>query len=356
MKKMFYIANIRLPTEKAHGLAVMKMCEALALEGVGVELLVPRRFNLVRGDAFEFYSMRKSFEIRRLPGLDLTNWGRTGFFTQWVSFSGMAVIYSILRRADYYYGRDELSLWLLSFFKKCVVWEAHTAKDNWLVRALLRRVRSIVTISRGLEDHFRRIATIQPRILVAPSAVDTGTFDEILDSKETLRKKLNLPPDQIIVAYVGKRQTMGEDKGVEKFEEAFKIVKEKHERTELLVVSEAIPAEVPLYMKAADILVMNYPNKEHYAKFMSPLKLFEYMASGNPIITSDLPSIREIVDESTVTFFEPDKLKSLGLAVNYIIDNPDEAERKARKALVLVKKYTWIERAKKALEFIQNPS
>ena len=351
--KIFYIANVRLPTEKAHGQAIMKMCEAFASQGVEVDLLVPRRINLIEKETFDFYDMEKSFEIRRLPCFDLTNYGRIGFFIQWVTFSYMAGIFALFHNADYYYGRDELSLLLISFFRKRVVWEAHTAKSNWLVKILLSRIQSLVVISRGLKSHFYNTAKIGLPIMVAPSAVDLATFDKVSLSKESLRKKLNLPPEHTLIAYIGKRQTMGEDKGVEELEKAYKLIKEKHDRTELMIVSEVIPKDVPSYMKAADILIMNYPNKEHYAKFMSPLKLFEYMASGNAIVVPDLPSIREVVDESVVAFFEPDDPKSLAFAVGYIIDKPSEAKERARKALELVKGYTWAERSKKVLEFMK---
>jgi glycosyltransferase involved in cell wall biosynthesis len=351
--KLIYIANIRLPTEKAHGLAVMKMCEALASQGISVELLVPKRLNSLKQDSFEFYPTKRNFKIKRLFCFDLTRFGKSGFLVQWASFAAHALIYCIFKKSDRYYGRDELSLWFLSFFGKHVTWEAHTAKDNWLVRSLLRRVQSVVTISRGLENHFRRVTKAPLRVLVAPSGVDLDIFESIHEPKVALRQRYNLPPDRIVVAYVGKRQTMGEDKGVEKLEEVSRIIEEKYSEVKLVVVSEASPADVPAYMKAADILVMNYPNKEHYAKFMSPLKLFEYMASGNPVITSNLPTIREIVDESTATFFEPDDKESLISAVNYVIKNPEEAKMKALKALGLVKKYSWQERARNIVKFIR---
>lgn len=51
-----------------------------------------------------------------------------------------------------------------------------------------------------------------------------------------------------------------------------------------------------------DVIVMNYPNTEHYAHFMLPLKLFEYMASSVPIVTSDLPSVMEILNKNNFLF------------------------------------------------------
>ena len=53
--KILYLADIRLPTEKAHGAQIMKTCEALARAGHAVELVVPRRANAMRGaDTFAY--------------------------------------------------------------------------------------------------------------------------------------------------------------------------------------------------------------------------------------------------------------------------------------------------------------
>ena len=80
--KLLYIANIRLPTEKAHGIQIMKMCEAFAHEGVNVELVVPRRFNVIKEDPFAYYGVGKNFTTTRIPSFDLIAFGKIGFFVQ----------------------------------------------------------------------------------------------------------------------------------------------------------------------------------------------------------------------------------------------------------------------------------
>ena len=85
--KILYLANIRLPSEKAEGLQVMKMCEAFAkakarglvrtsrgqtqtedLINNFVELVVPRRVNprFKREDPYEFYHVKKNFKITKM--------------------------------------------------------------------------------------------------------------------------------------------------------------------------------------------------------------------------------------------------------------------------------------------------
>jgi len=353
VKKLIYIANARIPTEKAHGLAIMKMCEAFASAGVDVRLLVPRRSNLIKEDPFNYYDVKKVFSIKKLPTIDLVFLGKFGFFIQSLSFAKFAFLYCVFRKkVDIIYGRDELSLFFLSLFKRNIVWEAHTAKANWIVRTLLKRSRAIVVISQGLKDYYVSLGTKPEKILVAHSGVDLSVFENIKESKEELRKKLGLPLDKRIVAYVGKRKSMGEDKGVEELERTFDSFVEENPEVYPLIVSEVSPRKVPLYMKAVDVLVMNYPNIEHYAKYMSPLKMFEYMASGTPIVTSDIPTVREVLDESMATFFKPNDFDGLRNSIIEVLQNPSGSEKKAQKAKEEVQRCTWDNRAERVLSFL----
>ena len=51
--KILYIANARIPTEKAHGIQIIKTCEAFVEFGHKVELVLPWRFNRIKENIFE---------------------------------------------------------------------------------------------------------------------------------------------------------------------------------------------------------------------------------------------------------------------------------------------------------------
>src|SRR5690348_12239384 len=75
--KLLYLANIRLPTPKAHGLQIMQMCEAVAQAGVDVTLIIPDRFNrpeLVNADPWIYYGVDHNFAIQWVACLDLFRW------------------------------------------------------------------------------------------------------------------------------------------------------------------------------------------------------------------------------------------------------------------------------------------
>lgn len=121
--KFLYIANIRLPTEKAHGAQIMKTCEALARVDSLEALLVTDRKNAIKDDPFQYYAVQTRFPLERIHVLDTVGWGKFGFLLETISFVLSSL--SVLKKypETILYGRDEVVLWLISFFtKKGIVW------------------------------------------------------------------------------------------------------------------------------------------------------------------------------------------------------------------------------------------
>ena len=77
--KLLYVAPIRLPTEKAHGIQIMETCAALSRAGAEVELVVPDRKTHIQEDAFQYYNIKERFRITRLHAPDTVSYGRVGF-------------------------------------------------------------------------------------------------------------------------------------------------------------------------------------------------------------------------------------------------------------------------------------
>ena len=108
------------------------------------------------------------------------------------------------------------------------------------------------------------------------------------------------------------------------------------------------------YIKAMDALAIPFPDRPHYAFYASPLKLFEYMASGRPIIASDLPALREILNEKNALFFKPENAEDFAKAVRMLKASNMFGYHLSQQALADVKNYTWKCRAGKILDFIGN--
>ncbi len=375
--KIIYIANVRIPTEKAHGIQIMKMCEAFSelkveSEKLKVELVLPWRFNKIKQDPFEYYGVKKNFRITKIPSLDLVKFGKIGFRIQSLSFACSAFWYVLFQKADIIYSRDELPLSYLSFFKKNLVWETHTARKNFLVARVLKKSRGIISITQGLKDFYIKEYNLDSsRILVAPDGVDINKF-KVESEKLKVRERLNLPADKKIVLYTGHLYSW---KGVDTLVDSGKFLngniliyliggtesdindyKSRVKNRENIKIGGYRPhGEMPIWMKAADVLVLPNTAKEDISKYYtSPMKLFEYMASGTPIVASDMPSIREILNENNAILVEPDNPEKLAEGIARVLQNPDFADRIARQACEDVQNHTWEKRVKEILEFVNR--
>jgi glycosyltransferase involved in cell wall biosynthesis len=364
--KLHYIANVRLPTEKAHGVQIMKTCEAFVRSGATVELVVPARHTPIKEDAFTYYEVENIFSIRKLPVLDLIFLGRVGFWIESISFALFALLYS-LSKQGVIYSRDELPLYLISFFKKNIVWESHTGRYNFLARRLLRVCSQVVVISDGLKRLYESKGR-HTKIVVAPDGIELAAFAHP-ESAATARTRLGLPIDQKIALYIGRldgwkgtdtllntaQYLSGTIRVVIIGGEEAQVKKLRAKYPQVIFVGFRPYRELADNQAAADVLVLPNTGKDEIsAQFTSPMKLFSYMAAGKPIIASDLPSLREVLNEQSAFFATPDDPMSFARAIEQAIGDQGAASRVAEKAHADVASYTWEERTKKILAAINS--
>ncbi len=376
MKKLLYLANLRLPTQKAYGIQIAKTCEAFARSSIRVHLVFPYRSNpTIKDDFFGYYSVERIFKVKRIPSLDFYLWGKMDKLTVHIKgfLSSIALVaYSLFVKADIVYSRDELVVFMLSFLKKPnkIIFEAHKFSDARKIfyNRFKKTNLKIVTITENLRKDFIKFGFRENIILTAPDGVDVEEFDLNI-SKEEAREKVGLPLDKKIIMYTGH---LFDWKGGHVLAKAPQISQEcisvfvggmRHDvkefknkykdRDSLIIVGEKPHKEIPVYLKAADILVLPNSGKEEISrKYTSPLKLFEYMASKRPIIASDLPSLREVLNSKNSFMFEADNPQSLADKVKYVLSEEDKGLQVAEEAFKDVQHYTWDKRVSKILPFI----
>ena len=377
--KIIYITNSRIPTTKAQGFQIMKMCEAFVRESVDVELWIPRRINPIKDSPFDYYSVRESFSIKKISVIDLVPLYKIlGPFANFVESFSFA-IFNIwrLRKTDFdaVYSRDQFTLWLLSFSNRKFVYEIHKMpRHPDFYKRIWRKAHKIITITAVLKDAIVKEGADAAKILVAHDGVDLDVFNAVNKSAEELKTELNLPKSQFLVGYVGKFKTLEQEKGLKTMIEALPLldkeikmafvggeeaeVKEyKYLAQRFNVLQQCVfigyqpYKRMAEYMKAMDAVVLPSPDKP-LAHYSSPLKLFEYMASGRPIIASNLPAIREVLNDKNALFFKPESGDDLARAIKMIKASPALGYHLSRQALADVKNYTWTSRAKNILTVI----
>lgn len=104
------------------------------------------------------------------------------------------------------------------------------------------------------------------------------------------------------------------------------------------------------------VFVKNAKRSNNLSKWMSPLKIFEYMAVGKPIIASDLPVIREILTHNeTAILCDPDSLEDWEISLMKLIEFPEFSKKLGNQArVVLESEFTWDIRSKKILDFLES--
>ena len=198
-----------------------------------------------------------------------------------------------------------------------------------------------------------------------------------LPTREEARRLLNLPLDGQLVGFVGRFSLFDQEKGIPELIEAIAIGEDPvatlvcvggpmdrvpayldHARRlgldleRLRFVDKVPSAEVPMWLRALDVGVIPYPDEPHFALAASPLKLFEYMAAGLPIVATDLPSTRlTLTDGSNALLVEAGNIGSLAGGINRLLEDPALARRLGEAAQASVSGRTWNARAARILEF-----
>lgn len=392
--KLLYIANIRLPTERAHGVQIVQNCEAFADAGAEVELWIARRFNTpeLRGirDVWAHYGVKQNFSIRRLPCIDLLPLvperadvvAKAIFSLQLLTFALAALIGAVFSRADIYFSRDPLIVLLISLIKPKhqIGYEAHLLAQGRfgkaLERAVLRRAGNVFATTRHLADDLIKRGASPAHTHVAHDGVRAARFAD-LPSADEARDRLGYAGQTFVIGYVGRFQTLSMDKGVGMMIDAASQVDgvsvmlvggpddiaEGYKRQwierggsveRFLYPGQVPPSDVPLYLSGCDALAIPFPAVDKFAFHASPMKLFEYMAAQRTILSSDLPSIREVVDDESAVLLPPDNVTAWAEAIRRLRDDPALRARLAAKAHARVMdSYTWEARARMILDAIR---
>lgn len=376
---MYYLGIADLPSKKAHSIQEMKMCEAFAEAGEDVVYLhshtIGERGAVSWGDVAEYYGLETRFAINTVRTLD----GRTGRFTKvgTLSMAGsiagrvfLDVLAGRLDADDVIYGRNYYPLYFLTELLKLlpasrrppVVLEYHDPFEKRFIERFFGQVDGVVCITEKLADYTVETHGVgRDRVLVAPDGVTLDPYQRL--SKSAARRELGLPENEAIVMYTGHCY---DGKGVEDlvraardldatvyvvggYEDDIQRVKRVAGEPENVVFTGFVdPSSIPVYQVAADVLVAPYD--EQSRSFLSPLKLFEYMAAERPIVASDRPVLQEVLtDGDNAVLFPAGDAEALAAELTTVMASPDVRSRLEAAVRKSVEQYTWESRAETIL-------
>jgi glycosyltransferase involved in cell wall biosynthesis len=375
-KRVFYIGSPELFSRGASAIHIMKMCQAMARLGVTTTLLIPTYRS--HGEMCQYYGVQSSFKIVSFPYFANT-------FARNIIHGVAAAVYAGKRKSK---GEFDLAVTRNIMFASIAtnlygiptVYDAHhpLVTGSGMLFHSFKRSRNLVRFtanSRGLGNIYLKEGLPPEKLVVAHNGVDLEGYKS-LPEKAKARADLGLPPDKKIVCYAG---NIYQGRGIEylidiapsmngvKFlvvgglEEDVKrcrsLANEKGAEN-IKFTSYVSNHMVPLYLAASDLLVMPYTSHmtirggTQAQDFTSPIKLFEYMASGRPIVATSIPSVTEILEDGVnAVLVPPDSAEALETGINRALRDPELAERISRRAAEDVRIYTWEERAKKLLGF-----
>lgn len=367
--KLIYLSHWRFPSEKTLTPFVLQTCAHFARLGWEVELWVPRRHNNYKPeeDVFELYHISPRFVIRRLACIDtMSSLGTFGFLLMVLTFNISAYLKLRHERMVVIYAPDirDVILPLLRGMPVFVeIHDFYISSLDFINRFVFKRVTGlIVTNSHKLRHIALHYLVSGERMLRQPNAVDVKAFD-ISATQAEARKRLGLPSTGKIALYTGHLFAW---KGVHTLADAAAFLPaevsvlfvggtpEDRAALERYVHDRSLPRiafvphqpsdKIPLYQKAADVLVLPNTAKEEASRVeTSPVKLFEYLASGKPIVASDIPSIRDIVSEREVFFAQPDDGESFARVIVEALSGDTDRSLAARS---LAENSSWEKRAK----------
>ncbi len=381
--KLLYIANIRIPTEKAHGIQVMKMCEAFAMHGIEVELVLPQRKDTIGVDPFVYHGVKPIFTITKIPTFDILGFGKFGFYLQLITYIISLQCFLIWKKLFgrikdtiiYVRGEPVLFLNITARFFFPVFWETHIKPPRYLPLYLrsMNLVRGVITVTDYYKKELEQIYKIKPKVLWTPDAVSIDQVDISLTTTEA-RKVLGFPIDKSIVLYTGSFYVY-DYKGVDVLIESSKYLPKDFltvlvggsqsdiekitgsdvDLSNIRLISHVKHTDIPMYLRSADVLVL--PNKkgdEISEKYTSPLKLFEYMAAKKPIVSSDTTCLKEILNDSNAYLFEASNTERLAQSIVEATQSTEKSNRLVEKAFHDVLGLTWEKRAMVIIDFIRE--
>ncbi|OSM00036.1 glycosyltransferase family 4 protein [Magnetofaba australis] len=380
-QKIAYVIGLELNNNRrAHAVQIMKNAQAWANAAQSFEFVVnvfpaTWRAGLDPEQLAQFYGLQRPFPMRAFPfyhwEYERHGWLMPVFYhvaSWYCRLRGFDLIFS----RNYNFPRYAIARGIPTIMEGHNVPAREPERSNFLRATQDPRMLGVVTISQPLADGMIAAGVPAHKMIVEPDGVDLERFANPLD-RRAAREKLGLNPARPLAVYCGH---LYEKRGVEEIFEAAKrlphvdfllvggmdsdLAKRRREiehlKLENVLFSGFVEnGRIPDYLWAADVLLMPYSREGATAEWMSPMKMFEYMAAGRVILSSDLPALRTVLRHGENAWLvAPDSGPALAEGMAALLDDSALAQRLAAKALEEIPQYAWQARVARILAFAKE--
>lgn len=365
--KIAVITNSRIPSLTANSIQAMKVTQALMQLGHEIRMFAPRETAPASRE-----SLAAQYGLRLVPGLELLpsekHLKRFDFIFH-------------AQRAAKQFNADLIYTWLPQsavfalWMGYPVILEMHADVAGrmgawWLRQFWKAKGKKLMTVTtsalRSALERSTKLKFKDEALLIAPNGVELEKYDGLPNPSEA-RRQLNLP-DGLTVGFTGH---IYPGRGADLLFELAKQMPRvnflwvggtpdlvefwRSKLTEAKIMNVTMTGFVkhemiPFYQAASDILLMPYSRSvsassgQDIAEVINPMKMFEYMASGRAIVSADLPSIREVLNEGSAVFCEPANVEKWKLEIESLLADESRRHVLGSQARKDVEQLTWLER------------
>lgn len=382
--KIALVTNSRIPSLTANSIQAMKVAQALMQLGHDIKMFAPKEVLITNHQLLlTHYGLRLTPDLELLP-----------------SISGLKRLDFIVhaQRAAKRFGAELIYTWLPqsaalgTWMGYPVVLEMHADNSGklgvwWMRQFWKQKTPKVMTVTTSaLRKALERSTKFQFKdeaLLLAPNGVELEKYAG-LPSPVEARRQLNLK-DGLTVGFTGHiypgrgadllfelaRQMPAVNflwvGGTPELVDFWRGKLSEAGMTNVTMTGFVKHEVIPLYQAAADVLLMPYSRSieassgQDIAEVINPMKMFEYMAAGRGIVSADLPSIREVLNEGNAVLVEPveEGNREWGMgnwkaAIESLL--ADEPRRLALGAQARkdVEQLTWVKREERVMELLES--
>ena len=373
--KLAMIGSSTIPAQSANSIQIMKMAQAYAKLGHELKLYLPATKSPASWEKLaQHYGLSTSFDIVYLPvNRLLRGYDFALYVVRQARRDGIQIIHT---------RHPQCAAWA-SDFGLPTIFELHDLPSGTLGPRLLKLfirgsgARSLVVITQALAKALEKKYPYLKKselMQVQPDGIDIERYQN-LPTPTAARKQLKLD-DNFTLGYTGH---LYQGRGIELLLalakklpdinfllvggrqtdiDRYRMKSAERKLNNVKFTGFVANAELPLYQAASDILLMPYQNKVaassggDISSFLSPMKMFEYLAAARPILASDLPVFSEILDNQNAWRLPTNDIEAWSSAIRKLENDSKLRNSFAKAARASAEKYTWEKRAAAILKDI----